>query len=139
MSTVNPVKDKVALVTGANRGIGLAIVKVLLARGVGKVYAGARNPANLPDFADDRVVSLKLDITDVAQINAAAEVASDVDLLINNAGVAAFSSILSGPRDLVERDMRTNYFGTLDVIHLFAAHIFCRRFRLVRDTRRKTR
>jgi NAD(P)-dependent dehydrogenase (short-subunit alcohol dehydrogenase family) len=119
MSTVNPVKDKVALVTGANRGIGLAIVKVLLARGVGKVYAGARNPADLPDFADDRVVPLRLDITDVTQIDAAADVASDVDLLINNAGVAAFSSLLSGPRDLVERDMRTNYFGTLDVIRAF--------------------
>jgi NAD(P)-dependent dehydrogenase (short-subunit alcohol dehydrogenase family) len=119
MSTANSVKDKVALVTGANRGIGLAIVKVLLARGVAKVYAAARNPADLPDFADDRVVPVTLDITEVTQINAAADAASDIDLLINNAGVAAFSSILSGPRDLVERDMRTNYFGTLDVIRAF--------------------
>ena len=112
-------QNKTVLVSGANRGIGLAIVKALLDKGVKKVYAGARNTANLPDLGDDRVVPVTLDITNTDQIESAADVASDVDVLINNAGVAAFSSILSGPLDNVERDMRTNYFGTLDMVRAF--------------------
>jgi NAD(P)-dependent dehydrogenase (short-subunit alcohol dehydrogenase family) len=110
---------KTVLVTGANRGIGYAIVKALLNKGVSKIYAGARDPQKLPNFDDERVVALTLDITDGAQVVAAANAAADVDLLINNAGVASFSSILDGPRDLVERDMNTNYFGTLDMIRAF--------------------
>lgn len=107
------------LVTGANRGIGFAIVKALLNRGVNKVYAGARDPQKLPEFGDTRVVPLKLDITNKEQVEAAAKTAGDVDVLVNNAGVAAFSSLLDGPLDLVERDMQTNYFGTLDMVRTF--------------------
>lgn len=107
------------LVTGANRGIGLAIVNALLKNGVAKVYAGARDVNKLPDFADDRVIALELDITDTSQIDVAATVAADIDVLINNAGVASFSSILDGPRDMVVRDMDTNYFGTLDMVRAF--------------------
>lgn len=107
------------LVTGANRGIGYAIVKALLNKGVGKIYAGARDPRKLPNFGDGRIVPLKLDITDNTQIDAARTTATDVDILINNAGVASFSSILDGPRDLVERDMNTNYYGTLDMVRAF--------------------
>lgn len=110
---------KTVLVTGANRGIGYAIVKALLNKDVSKIYAGARDPQKLPNFDDERVVALTLDITDDAQVVAAASAAADVDLLINNAGVASFSSILDGPRDLVERDMTTNYFGTLDMVRAF--------------------
>ncbi len=110
---------KTVLVTGANRGIGYALVEALLNKGVSKIYAGARDPQKHPDFDDERVVALTLDITNSAQIGAAADTAADVDLLINNAGVAAFSSILDGPRDLVERDMNTNYFGTLDMVRAF--------------------
>ncbi len=112
-------KNKTALVTGANRGIGFAIVNALLERGVKKVYAGSRDVSKLPDFSDERVVPLELDINDRVQIGHAAEVASDVDLLINNAGVAAFTSLLSGPRELLERDMTTNYYGTLDMVRAF--------------------
>ena len=111
--------EKTVLVTGANRGIGYALVKALLNRGVSKIYAGARDPQKLPDFDDKRVVALTIDITNGAQVDAAANTAADVDLLINNAGVASFSSILDGPRDLVERDMNTNYFGTLDMVRAF--------------------
>lgn len=111
--------DKTVLVTGANRGIGYAIVKSLLRKPVKKVYAGSRNVANVPDFGDERVVPLTLDITDREQVTTAAETATDVDLLVNNAGVASFSSILDGPRELVERDMNTNYYGTLDMIRAF--------------------
>ena len=110
---------KIVLVTGANRGIGLAIVKVLLNKGVSKVYAGARDTNKLPDFGDTRVVPLTLDITNKEQVAAAAITAGDVNVLINNAGVAAFSSILDGPLELVERDMNTNYFGTLDMVRTF--------------------
>lgn len=110
---------KTVLVTGANRGIGLAIVNSLLNKGVAKIYAGARDVTKLPDFADDRVVALELDITKGEQVDAAAEDAADVDLLINNAGVASFSSILEGPRDMVVRDMNTNYYGTLDMVRAF--------------------
>lgn len=110
---------KSVLVTGANRGIGLAIVNALLEKGVTKIYAAARDPQKLPDFGDERVVPLRLDITNAGQVTDAAAVANDVDILINNAGVAAFSSILSGPRNLVERDMNTNYFGTLDMVRAF--------------------
>jgi len=111
--------EKTVLVTGANRGIGLAIVKALLTKGVGKIYATARDPKKLPDFGDARVVPLTLDITNKEQVAAAAQAAGDVNVLINNAGVAAFSSILDGPIELVERDMNTNYFGTLDMVRTF--------------------
>lgn len=110
---------KTVLVTGANRGIGLAIVKALLKKDVSKVYAGTRDLTKLPDFGDSRVKPLTVDITNKEQVLAAAEKAGDVSVLINNAGVAAFSSILDGPLDLVERDMNTNYFGTLDMIRAF--------------------
>lgn len=111
--------QKTVLITGSNRGIGSAIVTALLGRDVKKIYAAARNPDNLPDFGDDRVVPLKLDITDPDQIRRAAESAADVDLLINNAGVAAFTSLLDGPLELLQRDMDTNYFGTLDMVRSF--------------------
>lgn len=110
---------KTVLVTGANRGIGLAIVKSLLKKDVAKVYAGTRDLNKLKDFGDSRVVPLTLDITNKEQVAAAAKTAGDVSVLINNAGVAAFSSILDGPLDLVERDMKTNYFGTLDMVRAF--------------------
>lgn len=112
-------QNRTALVSGANRGIGKALVTALLDRGVKKVYATARNPAQLPDFGDDRVVPLKLDITDATQIQQAASEAADIDLLLNNAGVAAFSSILDGPMELVERDMNTNFYGTLNMVRNF--------------------
>ncbi len=111
--------QKTVLVTGANRGIGLALVKALLKRPVTKIYAAARDPSKLPDFGDARVIPLRLDITDNDQVAAANEAASDIHVLINNAGVAAFSSIVDGPIELVERDMNTNYFGTLNVIRRF--------------------
>jgi NAD(P)-dependent dehydrogenase (short-subunit alcohol dehydrogenase family) len=113
------INGKTALVTGANRGIGFAIVNALLASGVKKVYAAARDISKMPDFEDTRVEFLKLDINEAEQIDQAVKSASDVDLLINNAGVAAFTSLLTGQRTDLVRDMRTNYFGTLDMIRAF--------------------
>ena len=112
-------KNKTILVTGANRGIGRQIVTALLCKGVTKVYAGSRSPESLPDFKDNRVIPLQLDITRNDQISQVTKLANDVDILINNAGVAAFTSLLEGPDDLLRRDMETNYFGTLDMVRHF--------------------
>lgn len=112
-------ENRTVLVSGANRGIGKSLVDALLDRGVKKIYATARKPEQLPDFNDDRVIPLKLDITDSEQIKHAATEASDVEILINNAGVAAFSSIINGSMDLVKRDMDTNFYGTLNMVRAF--------------------
>lgn len=111
--------DKTVLVTGANRGIGRALVSALLSKGVRKVYAGARNTEALPDFGDPRVEPLRIDITDAAQVRDAAQKASDIDLLINNAGTAAFGSLLEAPIEQLHDDMRVNFYGTLDVVRNF--------------------
>eukprot|EP01037_Dinobryon_pediforme_P029377 gene29377-32992_t len=112
--------NKTVLVTGASRGIGAATVRALLARGVKRIYAGARNPASLPDFGDARVVALELDITSQADVDAAAKIAGDVDVLINNAGTANFSNVVESPLDVVGADLATNFYGTLRVIQAFA-------------------
>ena len=120
------IKDSVAVVTGANRGIGLAFVKALLDRGARKVYAAGRDLAALDAIVAldrTRVVSLQLDLLNQKQIREAAAKTGAIDLLVNNAGVAAFGSILSGSPEMVERDMQTNYFGTLNVIRAFAPQI----------------
>jgi NAD(P)-dependent dehydrogenase (short-subunit alcohol dehydrogenase family) len=106
------------IVTGANRGIGAAIVRELLKHNVGKVYAAARKIDSLPDFGDKRVVPLALDITNAGQVKAAAEKAKDVHVVINNAGIANFTSLTDGKADIAA-DMNTNYFGTLSVIRAF--------------------
>lgn len=107
------------IVTGANRGIGAAIVRELLKHKVGKVYAAARKVESLPDFGDSRVVPVALDITNAAQVAAAAERAKDVNVLVNNAGIATFASLTEGGTDAITADMNTNYFGTLGVIRAF--------------------
>ncbi|TDU88027.1 short-subunit dehydrogenase [Kribbella voronezhensis] len=110
-----------ALVTGANRGLGARFVAELLTGGVTKVYAAARDPKSVDPAiaADPRVRTLALDITDQASVDAAVSVASDVNLLINNAGVLGFGSALEGDLDLFGRDMHTNYLGTVRVTRAF--------------------
>jgi NAD(P)-dependent dehydrogenase (short-subunit alcohol dehydrogenase family) len=85
------IKNVTALVTGANRGIGRALANALLEAGAAKVYAGARNLDTLT-AGDNRVVPLRLDVTDAAQVQAAVRQAPDVTLLINNAGVLDFGA-----------------------------------------------
>lgn len=111
--------NKTLLITGANRGIGQALVTAALNFGVKKVYAAARTLASLPNFNDPRVVPLQLDITDKASIQAAASQALDVNVLVNNAGVLAFASVLSGEFADLHQDMNVNFFGTLAVTRAF--------------------
>ncbi|MDY0748101.1 SDR family NAD(P)-dependent oxidoreductase [Paucibacter sp. R3-3] len=119
--------DKVILVTGANRGIGAAIVREILKTGVAKIYAAARTLATLPSFTDSRVVPLQLDINDDASVRAAAAVAKDVDVLINNAGSLAFGDYISSEWRTFEDDMQTNFFGTLRVLRAFTPQFISRK------------
>lgn len=111
------IKGSVALVTGANRGLGRKFAAALLERGAAKVYAAARNPesVDLPG-----VVPIKLDVTDPESIRAAAEIATDVTLLVNNAGSLTGASLLEGSLEDIKLEMDTHYFGTLAVTRAFA-------------------
>jgi NAD(P)-dependent dehydrogenase (short-subunit alcohol dehydrogenase family) len=117
------VKDCVALVTGANRGIGEQFVKALLAAGAKTVYAGARDVAALGVDAGGkgRVVPIAIDITRAADVAAAAARCRDVTLLVNNAGVN-FNTPLVGiaALDNARAEIETNYFGTLAMCRAFA-------------------
>jgi NAD(P)-dependent dehydrogenase (short-subunit alcohol dehydrogenase family) len=117
------VRNSTALVTGANRGIGRALVHALLGAGARKVYAAARDLSKLDatiPFDRTRVVPLKLDVTNAPSVEAAARTASDVTLLINNAGVLDFGGILDTPLDKVERNFGTNFYGKLAMARAFA-------------------
>jgi NAD(P)-dependent dehydrogenase (short-subunit alcohol dehydrogenase family) len=110
----------VALVTGANRGLGARLVTELLRAGAAKVYATSRTPAAAAASADTRVQRLTLDVTDPASVTAAAAAAPDVTILVNNAGVLAFGSALTGDLAAFEQDLATNYLGTLRATRAFA-------------------
>ena len=115
------IEGAVALVTGANRGIGRALTEALLTRSVRKVYAAARDPETLAALRDERVVPLRLDVTDTEQICAAVEAASDVDLLFNNAGVVLGSGIAEATvLEKARREMEVNYFGPLQLLQRLA-------------------
>lgn len=109
-----------ALVTGANRGLGRSFVRQLLDRGAARVYAGARRPESI-DTSDDRVVAVKLDITDPGDVAAAADRCGDISVLINNAGTMFKTPFLAAPDLSTARtEMETNYFGTLAMSRAFA-------------------
>jgi NAD(P)-dependent dehydrogenase (short-subunit alcohol dehydrogenase family) len=106
-------------VTGANRGLGRTFVEALRAAGCTKIYAAARNVTGLPD--DDIIAPVRLDITKPDEVVAAANACADVNLLINNAGVARFTPALAVPTmDDARIEMETNYFGTLSMCRAFA-------------------
>jgi len=111
------IENSIAFVTGANRGIGLAFVEGLLAHGVAKVYAAVRDPdaiATLVELGPARVVHVPLDVTKLGIVKAVAQSYTDVNLLINNAGIAKFYRLISDEYGDAARDeMETNYLGTL--------------------------
>jgi NAD(P)-dependent dehydrogenase (short-subunit alcohol dehydrogenase family) len=112
------IEGSVALVTGANRGLGRALAELLVERGAAKVYAGARNPDVL---MLDGVIPVHLDITSAADVAAAAERCDDVTLLINNAGISTRTPVLADNADEAgHREMETNFFGTLAMSRAFA-------------------
>ncbi|HZC52115.1 MAG TPA: SDR family NAD(P)-dependent oxidoreductase [Mycobacterium sp.] len=108
------IENKTVLITGANRGIGQALVEEALSRGAKRVYAGTRQPWTHPD---GRVTPLTLDVTDAAQIRAAAGSTERLDVLINNAGLGLYADL--SDRAALERHLAVNLFGPYDVTHAF--------------------
>lgn len=107
----------VVLVTGANRGIGAEFVNELKARGAAKIYAAARNADSI---TANGVEPMELDITDPTQVDAAARLASDVNVLINNAGISTGTALVSGDEASIRREMDTNFYGPLLMTRAFA-------------------
>src|SRR4029434_2589757 len=108
------IANKTVLITGANRGIGRALVNEALRRGARRVFAGSRGPF---DIVDDRVTTLTLDVTNVSQIQRAVEAVETLDVLINNAGVAIYDDLSN--LDVVEQHLQVNFLGMLRVTRAF--------------------
>jgi len=108
------IADRTIVVTGANRGIGQALVQEALRRGAKRVYAGTRQPMNHPD---PRVTPVTLDVTDPAQIQAAVEEVDSLDILINNAGISLPDGL--SDRAALEAHLAVNLYGTYDVTQAF--------------------
>lgn len=113
------IEGTVALVTGANRGIGKAFVDALLERGAAKVYAGVRDPAAVAS-ADPRVRPVRLDVTDAAQVAAVAIELDDVQLVVNNAGVAHPGTPTAASLEGARAELDVNYFGLVAMTQAFA-------------------
>jgi NAD(P)-dependent dehydrogenase (short-subunit alcohol dehydrogenase family) len=112
------IDGSVALVTGANRGLGQAFARELVRRGAAKVYGAARHPDAV---TGDGITPVALDITRPEQVAAVARQCADVSLLVNNAGVMKASTFLDAPNlDAAQLEIATNYFGTLSMCRAFA-------------------
>ncbi|UBF26155.1 SDR family oxidoreductase [Kovacikia minuta CCNUW1] len=118
------VQGSIALVTGANGGIGQYYIQGLQAAGATRIYAGARNPDSLKEIAatdPDRIIPISLDITDEASVKAASEAYSDVNLLINNAGVGFNQRLVPDINfDKVRSEIEVNYLGMVQMCLAFA-------------------
>lgn len=116
-------QGRAVLITGANRGIGAALVQALLGTDVGRIHAGMRETSGYTP-ADPRVQPLRLDVTDPASVAAAAQAVPSLDLLINNAGVLTCSPFLdSDSLDGARQEMEVNYWGTLNVLRAFQGQL----------------
>ncbi len=129
------IEGAVALVNGANRGIGRALTEALLERGAAKVYATARDHETLADLGASygpRLQTLRLDVTSNEQVAEVAQLASDVDLLINNAGVAEGWELLTdGVVERARREIEVNYLGPVRLLHAFAGTLTRRKGAIV--------
>jgi NAD(P)-dependent dehydrogenase (short-subunit alcohol dehydrogenase family) len=118
------IQGSVAFVSGANRGIGKAYVEALLQAGARRVYAAARTIETLNEvvaIAPDRVMPIALDVTNLDAVKAAAQIAQDTTILINNAGVLGVGGLFTDASPATAQwEMNTNYFGTLSMIRAFA-------------------
>jgi NAD(P)-dependent dehydrogenase (short-subunit alcohol dehydrogenase family) len=112
------IQDKTILVTGANRGIGRALVEEALKRGAKRIYAGTRTPFT---HSDPRVVAVSLDVTDEEQIRKTAASIGSLDILINNAGVAYYDDL--SDRAMIERHLAVNLFGMYGLTQAFMPHL----------------
>ena len=112
-----PIKGAAALVTGGNRGFGRAMVEELLDRGAAKVYATARSPHTPPDR---RIVPLALDVTNDNSVVEAAQAATGVSIVVNNAGIALSTPVLDAPLADIRAELETNLFGIIRVTRAFA-------------------
>jgi NAD(P)-dependent dehydrogenase (short-subunit alcohol dehydrogenase family) len=111
-------QDAVVLITGANRGIGLAFAEAALARGARKVYAGARSPSSITTLG---LVPVKLDVTSDDDVANATRVCGDVTLVVNNAGIAEAGGILASQANEAARaQFETNVFGIIRMTQAFA-------------------
>jgi NAD(P)-dependent dehydrogenase (short-subunit alcohol dehydrogenase family) len=108
------IENKTVLITGANRGIGKALVNEALRRRAAKIYAGTRSALQI---SDERVMPLTLDVTNPAQIQRAVKDVESLDILINNAGIAIYDD-LNKP-EVIERHLAVNLFGSLNVTRAF--------------------
>lgn len=109
------IAGKTILITGANRGIGRAVVHEALRRGAKRVYAATRSGEI--DIADPRVTPLTLDVTNPVQIRQAADQVESLDILVNNAGIAIYDNL--GDLEVVQRHLDVNLFGVLRVTQAF--------------------
>jgi NAD(P)-dependent dehydrogenase (short-subunit alcohol dehydrogenase family) len=123
------IAGKTVLVTGANRGIGQALVAEALHRGAARVYAGTRTPLDHPD---PRVTPITLDVTSDEQIQAAAAEVGDLDILINNAGIALYDDL--SDRSMLERHLAVNLYGTYGVTQAFLPALTRSRGAIVNNT-----
>ena len=112
-----PIEGAEALVTGGNRGFGRAMVEELLDRGAAKVYATARSPQTPPDR---RIVPLALDVTNDHSVAEAAQAATGVSIVVNNAGIALNTPVLDAPLADIRAELETNLFGIIRVSRAFA-------------------
>jgi NAD(P)-dependent dehydrogenase (short-subunit alcohol dehydrogenase family) len=122
------IADRAVLVTGANRGIGQALVEEALSRGAKRVYAGTRQPLDHPD---GRVTPLTLDVTNAAQTEAAVERVDSLDMLINNAGVALYDDLTD--RAALEQHLAVNLFGTYGVTQAFLPSLISSRGAIINN------